>query len=100
MTIAQQVARVSSDIETRMRVGEFTALAPLLMLTKGDKLQAAEIAEARRLSARVAEVFRKSAVPVGNSRSDILVVQPAQHRHGQRLTDALDGTGNRRVLLQ
>src|SRR5262245_22886920 len=62
MTIAQRVAQVSSDIETRTRVGEFIALARLLMLTKGDKLQAAEIAEARRLSARVAEVFRKSAV--------------------------------------
>jgi hypothetical protein len=37
---------------------------------------------------------------VGNSRSDILVVQSAQNRHGQRLTDGLDGTGNGRVLLQ
>jgi hypothetical protein len=40
------------------------------------------------------------AVPVGNSRSDILVVQPAQNWHGQRLTDGLDGAGDRRVLLQ
>jgi hypothetical protein len=39
-------------------------------------------------------------VPVGNSRSDILVVQSAQNWHGQRLTDCLDGTGDRRVLLQ
>src|SRR5208337_5206448 len=39
-------------------------------------------------------------VPVGNSHSDILVVQPAQDGHGQRLTDGLDGAGDRRVLLQ
>jgi hypothetical protein len=40
------------------------------------------------------------AVPVGNSRSDILVMQPAQNRHGQRLTDSLDGARDRRILLQ
>jgi hypothetical protein len=39
-------------------------------------------------------------VPVGNSRPDISVVQAAQDRHGQRLTDGLDGAGDRRVLLQ
>ena len=39
-------------------------------------------------------------VPVGNSRSDILMVQPAQYWHGQRLTEGLDDTGDRRVLLQ
>jgi hypothetical protein len=39
-------------------------------------------------------------VPVGNSRSDMLVVQAAQNWHGQRLTDGLDGAGDRRVLLQ
>jgi hypothetical protein len=39
-------------------------------------------------------------VPVGNSRSDILVVQSAQNWHGQRLTDCLDGSRDRRVLLQ
>ena len=33
------------------------------------------------------------AVPVGNSRSEILAVQPTQNWHGQRLTDALDGAG-------
>ena len=38
-------------------------------------------------------------VPVGNSRSDILVVQAAQNWHGQRLTDGLDGAGDRCVLL-
>jgi hypothetical protein len=43
---------------------------------------------------------RKNPVPVGNSHSDILVVQPAQDGHGQRLTDGLDGAGDRRVLLQ
>jgi tripartite-type tricarboxylate transporter receptor subunit TctC len=38
-------------------------------------------------------------VPVGNSRSDILVVQSAQNWHGQHLTGGLDGTGDRRILL-
>jgi hypothetical protein len=47
-----------------------------------------------------AVMFLEMAVPVGNSRSDILVVQSAQNRHGQRLSDSLDGTGDRRVLLQ
>ena len=39
-------------------------------------------------------------VPVGNSRSDILVVQPAQDRQSQRLTDSLDGARHRGVFLQ
>ena len=39
-------------------------------------------------------------VPVGNSGSDILVVQAAQNWHGQRLTDSLDCARNWRVLLQ
>jgi hypothetical protein len=39
-------------------------------------------------------------VPVGNSRPDILVVQPTQYRYGQGLTDGPDGAGDRRVLLQ
>ena len=43
---------------------------------------------------------RDAPVPVGNSRSDILVVQPTQNWHGQRLPDGLDGAGDRRVLLQ
>ena len=42
----------------------------------------------------------RAVVVVGNSCSDILVVQAAQNWHGQRLTDGLDGAGNRRVLLQ
>jgi hypothetical protein len=32
--------------------------------------------------------------------SDILMVQPAQDGYGQCLTDGLDRTGDRRVLLQ
>jgi hypothetical protein len=42
----------------------------------------------------------KSPVPVGNSRSNILVVKPAQDRHGDRLTDGLDRAWDRRVLRQ
>src|SRR5262245_49780698 len=40
------------------------------------------------------------AVPVGNLRSNILVVESAQNRHGERLTNRLDGARDRRVLLQ
>lgn len=32
--------------------------------------------------------------------SDIVVVQPAQYRHGQCVTDRLDGAGNRCILMQ
>jgi hypothetical protein len=62
MSIAQQVAKISSNLETATKAGEFGAIARLLMLAKGDPLRAAEIAEAQHLSHRVAEVFRKTAV--------------------------------------
>jgi 2-hydroxychromene-2-carboxylate isomerase len=39
-------------------------------------------------------------VPVGNLRSKILMVQSAQNRHRQRATDGLNGTRDRRVLVQ
>jgi hypothetical protein len=39
-------------------------------------------------------------VPVGNLRSEILVVQSAQNWHRQRTTDSLDGTRDWRVLVQ
>jgi hypothetical protein len=39
-------------------------------------------------------------VPVGNLRSEILVVQSAQNWHRQGATDSLDGTRGRRVLVQ
>ena len=39
-------------------------------------------------------------VPVGNSHSYILMVQPAQDGHGQRLTDGLHSARDRRVLIQ
>jgi hypothetical protein len=42
----------------------------------------------------------KSPVPVGNLRSDILVMQSAQNWHRQRATDSLDSTRNRGVLVQ
>ena len=45
-------------------------------------------------------VSRITAVPVGNSRSDILVVQPTQDGHCKRLTDGVDSAGDWRVLLQ
>jgi hypothetical protein len=42
----------------------------------------------------------RTPVLVGNLRSEILVVQSAQNRHRQRETHSLDGTRDRRVLVQ
>jgi hypothetical protein len=39
-------------------------------------------------------------VPVGNSHSYVLVVKPAQDGYGQRLTDGLDGAGDRCILVR
>jgi len=41
-----------------------------------------------------------TAVPVGNLRSEILVVQSAQNWHRQRATDSLDGTWDRRIWTE
>lgn len=67
MAIAQRdardvVVRASLDTETRTKAGEFAAVCRLLMLTRGDRAEAAEIAEARRFLPRVGEILRKSAV--------------------------------------
>jgi hypothetical protein len=40
-----------------------------------------------------------SPVPVGNLRSEILMVQSAQNRHRLRATDRLNSTWDRRVLV-
>ena len=54
----------------------------------------------RRRTVSLSKVTGKlGVVPVGKSRSDILVMQPTQDRHGERLTDGLHGAGDRRVLL-
>ena len=39
-------------------------------------------------------------VPIGNSSPDILVMEAAQDRQGQRLADGLDGAQDRRVFPQ
>jgi Transposase DNA-binding len=39
-------------------------------------------------------------VPVANLLSDVLVMQPAQNRHGQRLADGVDSARDRCILLQ
>ena len=41
-----------------------------------------------------------SIVPVGNLRSEILVMQSAQNWHRQRATDILNDTRDRRVLVR
>ena len=38
-------------------------------------------------------------MPVENSHSNILVVQPTQNWYGQRVADCLDGAGDWRVFL-
>jgi len=43
---------------------------------------------------------RLDPVPVGNLRSEILVMQSAQNRHRQRATHRVNGTRDRRVLVQ
>jgi hypothetical protein len=58
----------------------------------GDQL--AHICETSRYRAVLSDV------PVGNLRSEILVVQSAQNWHRQRATDSLDSTRDRRVLVQ
>ena len=39
-------------------------------------------------------------VPIGNLRSEVLMVQSAQNWHRQRATHGLNGTWDRRVLVQ
>jgi hypothetical protein len=51
-------------------------------------------------AARIELRSLEEAVPVGNLRSKILMVQSAQNRHRQRATDGLNGTRDRRVLVQ
>lgn len=60
-SIAAQVGRVSADLETRTRAGEFAAVCRALMLAGGDPMQAKQLAEARR-QPRVAEIFAKTVV--------------------------------------
>jgi hypothetical protein len=44
--------------------------------------------------------FCNPVVPVGNSHSDISMVEPTQDGHGHRLTDGLNGARDRRVFRQ
>ena len=45
-------------------------------------------------------LVREAPVLVGNSRSEILVMQSAQNWHRQRATDGLDSARDRRILVQ
>ena len=53
-----------------------------------------------RVSSNCEKSYRSPLVFVGNLRSEILVVQSTQNPHRQRKTDSLDGTRDRRVLVQ
>jgi len=71
--------------------------------SKRDGLKGYGLGMAVLLSKTLPPIFcgsRTLPVPVGNLRSEILVVQSAQNWHCQRATDSLDGTRNRRVLVQ
>jgi len=52
------------------------------------------------MPARCQKYPASAAVPVGNLRSEILVMQSAQNRHRQRATHRVNGTRDRRVLVQ
>ena len=53
-----------------------------------------------QLQSSLGELLKAALVPVGNSHSYILMVQPAQDGHGQGLTDGLHSARDRRVLIQ
>ena len=61
MSIASQVGKITSDLETRTRAGEFSAICRVLMLAGGAPLEALAIAE-KRFTERVVNVSRKTAV--------------------------------------
>ena len=71
--------------------------------SKRDGLKGDGLGMAVLLSKTLPPIFcgsRTLPVPVGNLRSEILVVQSTQNWHCQGATDSLDGTRNRRVLVQ
>jgi hypothetical protein len=70
-----------------------TAIAPLLRVRP-------ELQEICRFAARWEAEHQAEPVPVGNLRSEILVMQSAQNRHRQRATYRVNGTRDRRVLVQ
>ena len=61
MTVAQRLGQMSSDLEAKTKAGEFVGVARCLMMAKGIRHEALQIAE-NRFTARVADVFRKTAV--------------------------------------
>jgi len=77
------------------RVGERAAHSP--GHTKIESNLVARDQSAGRDARRVRTMI---VVLVGNLRSNILVMEPAQNRHGERLTNRLDGARDRCVLLQ
>jgi len=58
------------------------------------------ISQAARWCWHRAIAHGRAPVPVGNLRPEILMVQSTQNWHRQRATDGLDGTRDRRVLVQ
>jgi Phage capsid family len=68
MSIAQQVAKVSANVEQATRSGEFVALVKHLMAGGGDFSEAHELAVASRSSERV-QTMLKSAVSAGSTTS-------------------------------
>ena len=73
-SIARQVARVSSNIETATRAGEFAAIAKCLAASDGGNNAAAKFAEAKRMPRRVVEILKAgvTAGTLGGSAGDAL----------------------------
>jgi hypothetical protein len=84
----------------------FVAVASAMTRPKRDRTDERGVNRAFRArffrirAACVAQSNRRGAVPVGNLRPEILVMQSAQNWHRQRATYSLDGTRDRRVLVQ
>ena len=60
-----KLGKVAANLETATRASEFVAFARMLALAEGRRSQAAAMAEADRVSPRVVDMLRKSAVEGG-----------------------------------
>jgi Phage capsid family len=68
MSIAQQIGKVSANLENATRAGEFVALVKTLMAAGGDSMQALEMAQAARANERIITCL-KTAVAAGSTTS-------------------------------
>src|SRR5215510_536470 len=64
MTIAAQIGKVSSNLETATRAGEFATVVKLYSAARGDLRMAAQMARARS-AGKIADLLEKAAVSAG-----------------------------------